>query len=424
MNIDKYTHSKSFPLTRVYYDFLKNNKKVECENYMFIKDSLEETIIENESFFGIQTGLSKYDFNYKNIRMHKNDNFYFGTKGVIRDKNLIYKLVLTKDSDKTIFDGSYLSYISNNNKIITISRAPQWWGPSEETSLIFSNQARPIPSVIFENNLPAVTPIFKFLGSFNYKFFLGTLESKREIPRAKIIGARVDFYPSDNFNISFSRTAQFGGKNRPDDLKTIFNIIIGRDNIGQNNIDQSNEPSNQLAAIDFSYLYGKNNSQRSYAQFAGEDESGYLPSRIFYNIGHSIKFSEKTISKVTIDLTNTNSMSGLENYTYSHNTYTDGYRYLDYPIGASIDSDSKRVVLIFDIPASFHKYYKIKIYNSKINENNNKLNYLSDTSEDLKGINFIIYKKYKSIDIYLNTHFFKINNDTKQSYSFMIQKRF
>ena len=30
---------------------LKNNKKVECENYMFIKDSLEETIIENESFF-------------------------------------------------------------------------------------------------------------------------------------------------------------------------------------------------------------------------------------------------------------------------------------------------------------------------------------------------------------------------------------
>ena len=117
-------------------------------------------------------------------------------------------------------------------------------------------------------------------------------------------------------------------------------------------------------------------------------------------------------------------MSGLENYTYSHNTYTDGYRYLDYPIGASIDSDSKRVGLIFDIPASFHKYYKIKIYNSKINENNNKLNYLSDTSEDLKGINFIIYKNIKALIFILILHFFKINNDTKQSYSFMIQKRF
>ena len=105
----------------------------------------------------------------------------------------------------------------------------------EAEGLEFSKFSRSLKTmefgIIFENNLPAETPIFKFLGSFNYKFFLGTLESKREIPRAKIIGARVDFYPSDNFNISFSRTAQFGGKNRPDDLKTMLNIIIGRDNI-------------------------------------------------------------------------------------------------------------------------------------------------------------------------------------------------
>ena len=121
--------------------------------------------------FGIQTGLSKYDFNYKNIRMHKNDNFYFGTKGVIRDKNLIYKLVLTKDSDKTIFDGSYLSYISNNNKIITISRAPQWWGPSEETSLIFLIKLGQFPQLFLKIIYPLKHLFLNFLAHLITSFF-------------------------------------------------------------------------------------------------------------------------------------------------------------------------------------------------------------------------------------------------------------
>ena len=57
---------------------------------------------------------------------------------------------------------------------------------------------------------------FKFskLGLVNYKIFISKLENNREIPNAKILGARVELNKNDSIIIGLSRVAQFGGDNR------------------------------------------------------------------------------------------------------------------------------------------------------------------------------------------------------------------
>ena len=104
--------------------------------------------------------------------------------------------------------------------------------------------------VLIQNNEPFDAG---FIKSLNYKFFVGKLEEKEEIPNARIMGLRLESR-FKNLVLGLSRTAQFGGDGRPSGFSTIKDIIIGNDNTG----NKDKDPSNQLAAIDFEYKFIKN----------------------------------------------------------------------------------------------------------------------------------------------------------------------
>ena len=150
-------------------------------------------------------------------------------------------------------------------------------------------------------------------------------------------------------------------------------MLLGKDNYYSE--DKKNEPGNQLAGIDFNYSFLKNANATFYSQIIGEDESGYLPSRTFYFVGINYNFGENYNNKINIEFADTGSK--IDNYVYSHGIYRSGYRHKSFPIGSSLDADSKALFINFSKKIDDHSYFSTRLINADINYNANPQNYLT-----------------------------------------------
>ena len=357
---------------------MKNTKIIDTERCLKKKKEILELIkvdaLKEKKIIGYQFADGKYNFNDLSSRNLLNSNYFI--KYTNSTNSLEYSIEITNLNNKQVFDNSFVR-LYKGNKIFSVGKISQWWGPSEENSLILSNQARPFPMISFENNIPTKMRYFDFLGPVSYKIFLGKLENKREIPNAAILGMRIELNPNKRLNIGLSRTAQFGGDGRSVKLTTIKDIILGKDNQGKES------PGNQLGALDIKYSFKGN---EIYGQIAGEDEAGYLPSRTFYYLGFSKYLNNDYDKKISIETLETENK--IPNYTYNHKFYRDGYRYLGLPIGASIDADSELNSISFRDVVKENLFIKVKYFKGKINKNNSEFNYISDTSKQLEGVSF------------------------------------
>ena len=389
--------------TRIYYKIKQtevNSDKCEKSKEIFLNKLKKDTFTQKR-VIGFNYNNADINFSNTTLKFLEKNNIFYSIEGA--NKNFSYNLNLIKDSSDSRVDYSYINFYKNN-KIYSLGKTDQWWGPSDEISLILSNQAEPLPALALENNIP-----FKIskVGLVSYKLFVSKLENNREIPNAKLLGARVEINKNDRIIIGFSRTAQFGGDNRPENFQTIKNIILGRDNTGINSID---EPGNQLASIDLRYI---NKSKTEYfMQIAGEDESGYLPSRTFYNIGFKKDF---LAGRLTFDYANTMSSSGIKNYTYNHFLYKDGYRYKDNPLGANIDADSKISILTYKKFMDMNTFFSLKFLNGDINMNNSDTNYLFKNQTQIKGTSFDIVKMHKKYKLSLRYSYFDTDNAVQEN---------
>ena len=147
-------------------------------------------------------------------------------------------------------------------------------------------------------------------------------------------------------------------------------------------------------------------------QIAGEDESGYLPSRTFYNAGFKKDFLK---GRMTLDYANTMSSSGIKNYTYNHFLYKDGYRYKNNPIGASIDADSKIFILTYKEFINMSTLINLKLINGDINMNDSDKNYLFKNHTQIKGVSFDFIKIFKKYRLSLRYSYFDTNNASQDN---------
>jgi len=156
------------------------------------------------------------------------------------------------DGDRLRFDGSVLA-VTLGNWIFTAGARDRWWGPGWDGSLLLSTSARPVPGIGFQRKQakPFRWPLLSWLGAWKLEGFAGRLESGRAVPRAKLLGLRFSCRPSRDLEIGLSRTAQWGGEGRPEDLDSFFDLLLGRDNRGSDGITAANEPGNQLGGIDW-----------------------------------------------------------------------------------------------------------------------------------------------------------------------------
>ncbi len=260
-------------------------------------------------------------------------------------------VVADPEDDKTVrFDDSYFGAAAGN-MIFSVGAMDRWWGPGWEGSLIWSNNARPIPGISIERNQsdPFKPKWLRWMGPWTAQVFFGWLESGRAVPNTQFFALRFGFRPTQRLEIGLSRTAQWCGDGRPCDLDTFIDLLLGKDNAGQN-VDPEDEPGNQLAGYDFRYATPW--SLSFYSQFIGEDEQDGLPSTFLGLLG-----IEKWGSgpdwldsyRVHVEYSDTacrweNSNPNF-NCAYNSGVYPDGYRYRGRVIGHAMDGDGTMLSL-------------------------------------------------------------------------------
>ena len=257
-------------------------------------------------------------------------------------------LAVNPDDDQTVrLDGSYLAGTAAN-WVFGAGAIDRWWGPGWQSSLILSNNARPVPAVwINRQNADAPSSHWlSWIGPWQLTAFAGQLEHDRVVPDAKLIGLRLTLRPVDGLDIGFSRAIMLGGQGRPENGTTLWHALIGKDN-GQ--FGQANDPGNQLGSIDVRYGFAiGQQSMGVYTQMMGEDEAGAFPARKSWLFGTDwtsqmgtgeqqwfLEYANTTADDLTGD--------ALPNITYDHHIYRSGYRHYGRNMAASVDGDAEAV---------------------------------------------------------------------------------
>jgi hypothetical protein len=217
------------------------------------------------------------------------------------------------------------------------------WSPSRYSSLILSDNARPIPSVYaaYDAKEGIDLPLLEYLGPLSVETFHGQLEADRPVPHTKLFGARLTIEPIENLEVSFERTAQWGGDGYDNSFDAFLRMLAGQQDIGD-------EP-NQLAGYSVSYTF--NSGLRTYFQAIGEDEASSLPtcySRMAGLEGTTSIFGNLTLLTLeAVDTTIETTTSGFcgPNTAYNNYHYPGGYTHYGRVMGVPIDTESQSLTL-------------------------------------------------------------------------------
>ena len=249
------------------------------------------------------------------------------------------------DDDQSLrLDGSYLAAVAGN-WVLGMGSLDRWWGPGWSSSLILSNNARPIPSVWLTRNDRSApdSDWLSWIGPWGFTVFAGQYESDRKVPDAKLLAMRFAFRPLDGLDIGLSRAIMFGGEGRPENLSTLWNSLIGRDN-GQLEED---DPGNQLASVDARYGFAAGSSTVGlYGQMMGEDEAGAFPARKSWLFG--VDWTSQWLEadqQWYLEYVNTFAddllSDALPNISYEHSRYQTGFRYYGRNMATGLDGDAE-----------------------------------------------------------------------------------
>ena len=263
-------------------------------------------------------------------------------------------------------DGSSIAVILGNFSI-SANTLDRWWGPGWDGSLILSSNARPIPAISIERNFtdPFASKWLRWLGPWDLALHFGQFESARYVPNARFFGMRFNFKPFPSLEIGLSRTAQWCGDGRPCGLDTFIDLLLGRDNVGDEGIDAGNEPGNQLAGIDLRWsgrVFGR--PIAVYGQFIGEDEAGGFPSHYLGQLGLETsgmlgaRWSYRWFGEFAGTSCAFHQSTEIFNCAYNHGIYQTGYRYRGRVVGHAYDNDARiistGIILLDDQEKQWH----------------------------------------------------------------------
>jgi hypothetical protein len=280
-----------------------------------------------------------------------------------------------QDNDEFRLDDSYIGVIAGNWSF-GASTLQRWWGPAWDGSLILSNNARPFPSLtidrVFTNAFE--TKWLSWLGPWDLNVMFGQLEEERAVPNAQFFGMRFNFRPIPSLEIGLSRSAQWCGDGRPCDLDTFIDLLLGRDNSGDDGIDPDNEPGNQLAGVDIRWVppFG-NRPIALYGQFIGEDEAGGFPSRWMGQFGAEWsgyvmgRWSSHGFLEFSGTSCQFHESSEIFNCAYNHSIYQTGYRYRGRSIGHGADNDARVVTAGLSLTDATETEWHVLLRYGKLN---------------------------------------------------------
>jgi hypothetical protein len=247
-------------------------------------------------------------------------------------------------------DGSYLG-VALGNWMIAAAQTDRFWGPSWQSSLILSNNARPFPALTIERNRTArfESPWLHWIPPYDVSLLFGFLENNRDHAGTRVFGARLAIKPFQHLEVGLSRLALWCGRGRPCGFSTFGDLLVGNDNRGVN-VSASNEPGDQLAGYDARWsLQGLLHVPLAiYSQWIGEDFYKSKPSLFLelFGVEATAYWSRLGSMRFYAEFADTECGSGFDfrgqpDCAYNHPIYTTGVRFHGRPIGHSFDNDAK-----------------------------------------------------------------------------------
>ena len=214
---------------------------------------------------------------------------------------------------------------------LTIGKQSLWWAPNAGGALLFSDNAEPIDMVRVSRTAPFELPwIFRWLGPMKWDLFAGKLAGNLYPPRPFIHGEKIGFKPTENLELSFSRTGEFGGEGRALTLGAIIRTYTSFESSYE--YPASQNPGERNGGFDFSYrIPGVRNWLTVYGDALSRDDPSPLdaPRRAAMNLGlYVARIPHVPQLDFRVEAVNTNTVSSPNRtgkFVYWENFYRDLY---------------------------------------------------------------------------------------------------
>lgn len=301
------------------------------------------------------------------------------------------------DQDVNV-EGSYIAGKLWNQWLIA-GQIPTYWGPGHEGSLIRGDASRPVYGITAQRAEQTAfsSKWLSWIGPWQYQAFAGQLDNYDAVPDAKLIGLRVTAQPLPYLELGASRAIQWGGEGRPENFDSLWDAIIGKDNVYGDTVN----PSNQIAGFD-----ARLNLQPLvqmplgvYAQYVGEDEAGGLPAKKMYLAGVDYSSSYQNMPyQLYSEWADTRTNGKAQGISYNHSVYTDGFYQHGYPLAHAMGGDGQMISVGGDIRFDPLNRLHGRVLFAKLNGSGRITNAAFPEQDELKALD-ITWTHYLRPDI-------------------------
>ena len=317
------------------------------------------------------------------------------------------------DNDQDVnVEGSYIAGKLWNQWLIA-GQTPTYWGPGHDGSLIRGDASRPVYGLTAQRAEQKAfeTPWLSWIGAWQYQAFAGQLDHYSAVPDAKLIGLRVTAQPLPYFELGASRAIQWGGEGRSQKWGSLWDAIIGNDNV----YGDTENPSNQIAGFDARLNLQSLTSVpfSLYGQYVGEDEAGGLPSKKMYLAGLDYSSSFKNMPyQLYTEWADTRTNGEVRGISYNHSTYTDGYYQHGFPLGHAMGGDGQMYSVGGDIRIDPMNRLNGRLLLAKVNQSGRSSNKAFPEKDEIKAID-LTWSHYLRPDIPLKINAWLSDSDVK-----------
>jgi hypothetical protein len=135
---------------------------------------------------------------------------------------------------------------------VTVGKQSLWWGPDDDSSFHFSNNAEPLLMARISQTTPILLPSpFRLLGRIRTQFLIGELAGHRFPPHPLINAQKITFQVTENLEVGFTRTAIFGGAGHPLTAGSILASFFSTSSSGGVEYGVRTDPGDRRSGFDF-----------------------------------------------------------------------------------------------------------------------------------------------------------------------------
>ncbi|MDX5405521.1 MAG: capsule assembly Wzi family protein [Chromatiaceae bacterium] len=270
---------------------------------------------------------------------------YLGDNWAAKTQLNYRKLDDNRQEQRLTFDGSYLAMIAGN-WVLALDQQAQWWGPGQQTSLLLSNNARPLPSLRLSRHSwqSSDNVLFSWLGPWSFTSFIGQGEHNSQPRQIKHFGARFSARPLPQLELGLSRISQWGGDSTGNRLENSHDngLSAFTDMLLLN--DDNN--ANNMAALDLTFHTRLGDWPLSfYTELADDNGTNKLSKPLQLYGVRSFFGSDSAVHTLSLEWSDTyircDDQPQAGNCAYQGDIYPQGYRRYGRVIGSGYGADAK-----------------------------------------------------------------------------------